>query len=193
MSQLHDEFLQVPIICSESPVMIQFVSNPGVGSSSDALSASLSACPSGRSASEVEIEVLFHDADGYVYDDGFCTTLPASAFLGCDGDSEDVEAGGATTGLLRGPSPGMEFVERDGKGELKWSEMEGRFGRSSSAHGDTAGELAPSTLAIRVTRLSIHKFVFCYSENLKESVLFWSCGRQISLYMTNIGKGEATN
>ncbi|KAF7110626.1 hypothetical protein CFC21_110710 [Triticum aestivum] len=141
MSQLHDEFLQAPIICSESPVMIQFVSNPSVGGSSDALSASLSACPSGRSASEVEIEVLFHDADVYVYDDGCCTALPASAsFLGCDGDSEDVEAGGATAGLLRGPSPGMEFVERDGKGELKWSEMQGRFGRSSSAHGNTAGE-----------------------------------------------------
>uniref|UniRef100_A0A452Z9I7 Uncharacterized protein n=2 Tax=Aegilops tauschii TaxID=37682 RepID=A0A452Z9I7_AEGTS len=109
--------------------------------------------------SEVEIEVLFHDADVYVYDDGCCTALPASAsFLGCDGDSEDVEAGGATAGLLRGPSPGMEFVERDGKGELKWSEMQGRFGRSSSAHGNTAGELAPFTLAInhQTIKVSIH-------------------------------------
>lgn len=52
-----------------------------------------------------------------------------------------MEAGGATARLLRAPSPGMEFVERDGKGELKWSEMEGgRFGRSSSSHGNAAGE-----------------------------------------------------
>nr|BAK00675.1 predicted protein [Hordeum vulgare subsp. vulgare] len=160
MSQLHDEFLQVPIICSESPVMIQFVSNPSVAGSSDALSASLSACPSGRSASEVEIEVLFHDADGYVYDNGCCTALPASAsFLGCDGDSEDVEAGGATAGLLCAPSTRnrMEFLERDGKGELKWSEMERRFGRSSSSQGNAAGELA-------LFSLRPHTFVFCVTE-----------------------------
>lgn len=132
------EFVHVPIISSENPVVIQFVSN--VVGSGETLSTSLSACPSGRSScassSEIEIEVLFQDADAAYHDDG-CTASSRGASFRGRGEA-DLEAGGSAR-LLRAPSLRMEFVERDGKGKLKWSEMEEGFGLSSWSHGSNDG------------------------------------------------------
>ncbi|KAL6640867.1 hypothetical protein ACP70R_019048 [Stipagrostis hirtigluma subsp. patula] len=138
---------------SRSPV-IQFVSNVVVGGGGDPLSSSLSACPSTRSScgssSEVEIEVLFQGSDYYYDDDDDddCTS-PApwrsrsASLRGCSDGEVDLEAGRLR--LLRASSLRMmEFVERDSKGELKWSAMEG-FGLSSPSQRTNAGENDSST------------------------------------------------
>ncbi|XP_062205742.1 respiratory burst oxidase homolog protein F-like [Phragmites australis] len=138
-------FPVTPIWSTGSSPVIQFVSNVVVGGDGDALSASLSACPSTRSSSgsssEVEIEVLF-PGDDYYYDDG-CTS-PAlrsrsSSLRGSIDGEPDLEAGRSR--LLRASSLRMmEFVERDNKRELRWSAMEEGYGLSSTSQRNNADE-----------------------------------------------------
>jgi hypothetical protein len=123
-----------PTDSSSSPAsIIHFVP------SGDMLSASLSACPSTRSsscagsASDIEIEVLFQGSD--YGDDLDCSspalrrpsrTRSASSFRGgqCNDDGkQDLEAGRSS--LLRTSLSTTEFVERDRRGQMKWSALEG--------------------------------------------------------------------
>ncbi|GJM84589.1 hypothetical protein PR202_ga00272 [Eleusine coracana subsp. coracana] len=137
-------------MCSAgSPSVIQFVSSIVVGDDGDTLAASLSAYPSTRSSScmspssGIEIEVLFHEG-GYSYYDNDCTSPSpgfwswSGSFRGCsDGEQEDLEAGRSR--LLRTSSSSTEFVERDSRGELRWSASEG-FRLSSTSQRSAAGE-----------------------------------------------------
>ncbi|GJN20662.1 hypothetical protein PR202_gb08063 [Eleusine coracana subsp. coracana] len=138
-------------MCSAgSPSVIQFVSNIVVGGDGDTLAASLSAYPSTRSSScmspssGIEIEVLFQEGSYSYYDNdctspspGFCSWSTGS-FRGCsDGEQEDLEAGRSR--LLRTSSSSTEFVERDSRGELRWSASEG-FRLSSTSQRSAASE-----------------------------------------------------
>ncbi|TVU30741.1 hypothetical protein EJB05_22377 [Eragrostis curvula] len=121
--------------------VIQFVSNIVVGGDGDTLSASLSACPSTKSScgssSDIEIEVLFQGDDYYNYDDE-CTSSASRSLRGCSDGEQDLEAGRSR--LLRTSSlTTAEFVERDSRGELGWSALEG-LRLSSTSQRSAAGE-----------------------------------------------------
>ncbi|KAK3153528.1 hypothetical protein QOZ80_2BG0176190 [Eleusine coracana subsp. coracana] len=136
-------------MCSagSSPSVIQFVSNIVVDGDGDTLAALLSAYPSTRSSScmspssGIEIEVLFQEG-GYSYHDNDCTSPSpgfrsrSGSFRGCSDGEQDLEAGRSR--LLRTSSSSTEFVERDSRGELRWSSSVG-FRLSSTSQRSAAG------------------------------------------------------